>query len=618
MSAQLAASQLVRRGITAFVVLALLGVSLVIALPFIASTQLVRDRIVQEFQSWSGYSVKLGGAPTISVWPSIRAELSGVTLSGWGESNEEVVLTSEKVEIDLSAIAALGGDIVPTRVHFVRPHLKISWPENSLPRPKSPAAGKIRWAIEAARAAIEANPDAPELGKLPDGQIGVVEFSDATIVDASDGVGESRELLTSANGILQWPGFGRSLTLAASGEFNGESITADIRVAQPLLLFAGGSGALTVSFESEPLRLSFDGIADTSEPYFADGNILTSTTSLRELLEWTGADFDTNFAVGNTSLSGNMKGQPGSFKIEDAEIVLAENPGVGVLEIAILDGNPAVSGTLAFDELDLVSFLSALAILPVPVGGAHRDISSPAIGRLDVDMRLSANNASAGPVDLTDVAATVQINDNLATFDISDASGFGGNISTGFRVDRKSGRDSGEFRLLAADIDSGAIATALSIERMVPSARGKISIILNGPVDIPERFLSTANGSVSATFDAGTIANIDLPAFVERSKVGGFFALDEVADGTLAFERAELKATVENGVAKVEKAEARTPDRLITLAGIIPYIGRSLALSGKIEPMGEEPDAQDNLTFFVGGSWSSPFISAILTPPITE
>ncbi|MEX0344462.1 MAG: AsmA-like C-terminal region-containing protein [Rhizobiaceae bacterium] len=607
-----------KRGITAFAVIAIIVVALVVALPFIASTQLVRDRIAQEFGSWSGYRVRLNNAPSISVWPSIKAELTGVALLGWGEDDSNPVLTSEKVEIDLSAIAALGGDIVPTRVHFQSPRLRISWADRDLPKPKSPAAGKIRWAIETARSAIAEDPENPNLKAVPAGTVGVVEFTDATVIDSGND-DRGIELLTSANGILQWPSFQSSMTLAANGDFNGEIVSVDMRVEQPLLLFAGGAAQLMASVESEPLQLSYEGMADTRDPFFLDGQLQTSTPSLRDLLEWLGADTEAIYAVGNASLSGGLKGQPGSFKIEDAEIALAESSGMGALEFAVREGRPAVSGTLAFEELDLVSFLSALAILPAPSSsGPGIDISSPAIGRLDLDLRLSADNVTAGPIALNEVAATVQINDNLATFDISDASGFGGNISTGFRVDRKSGRDSGEFRLLAADIDSGAFASALGVERMAPNARGKISIILNGPVDVPRLFLRTAGGSVAATFDTGTIADIDLPSFIERSKAGGFFALDEVADGTLAFERAELKASVENGVATIEKAEARTSDRLITLAGIVPYIGRSLALSGKVQSNEEGDDVPENLTFFVGGSWNSPFISAILTPPVTE
>ena len=611
------ATQWARRGFTAISVLALAGALSVVALPFFASTELVRDRIVQEFESWSGYRVSVGGAPRISVWPSVKAELPDVTLSGWDDDEKRPVLRSDRVEIELSAIAALGGDIIPIRVRFIRPSIRVERSDQALPALISQPRGRPGWAIGSARAAIDRDPANPSIANLPDQAIGVVEFDDARILEVSARSDRETELAKNLGGLIQWSGYDRSLSVSASGEVNGETVEVDARVSQPLLLIAGGSTALTFTVDSTPLKMSFDGSADISEPLFVDGDIQLSTPSPREFLHWTGAGGEQAIAVGSTSISGRMRGKLNSLKIDDAEISLAENPGMGVLEVSFGEDNPALSGTLAFENLDLVSFLSALAISPSPTGGPNGDVSSPAIGRLNLDLRLSADNASAGPVALSDVAAAVQITDSLATFDISDASGFDGSISTGFRIDREAGQETGEFRLLATDIDSGDFAAALGVERMALNARGKLSVILNGPVAMPGAFLRTAGGSISATFDTGTIADFDLNGFVKRAGDGGFFALNEVAEGTLAFERAELKASVANGVVSIEKAEAKTADQILTLAGIVPYTGRSLALSGTVAPIDDEGTVAD-MIFFVGGSWGSPFISAVLPPPFAE
>ena len=58
---------------------------------------------------------------------------------------------------------------------------------------------------------------------------------------------------------------------------------------------------------------------------------------------------------------------------------------------------------------------------------------------------------------------------------------------------------------------------------------------------------------------------------------------------------------------------ARTANRTITLAGIVPYFERSLAMSGAIEPREKtEGTAGEASYFFVGGSWNSPFVSPSL------
>lgn len=610
------ASRFAKRSITALVGLTLAAVVLVAALPFIASTQIVRDRIAQEFSNWSGYRVTVHGAPRIDVWPSIRAELPDVALSGWGAGDQPPVLTGRTVEIDLSAIAALRGDIVPVKVRFVDPVLRIVRGDNGLPALRSPAGGKLRRAIEMARVAIDEDPANPDLSAIRANAFGTVEFSGARVVEAGGADGEETELLTDLTGSVQWPAFDRGLSLNATGMMNGEEVRIESQVIQPVLLLAGATAQLSLSVQSPPLQVSYDGIADIEEPLFIDGNLQFATPSLSDMLEWAGSDIGGTAAVGETAISGRLHGQVSAVKIEDAQITLGDSPGRGLVEIVFGDGPPVVSGTLAFDNLDLVAFLSAFSVLPASSGLSAEALERSLLGKFNLDMRLSAGSASAGPVQLTDVAAAVQVRDNLATFDISDATGFGGNISTGIRIDRASGKQTGEFRLLASGIDSAALAAAAGFDRMIPQARGKISVILNGPLAAPDTFLRTANGSIAATFDTGTIADIDLAALLERSKNGGFFALGDIGGGTLAFERAELKATMANGLARVEKAEARTAKQVIALSGLVPYLGRSLALSGRIMPTSAEDSEAVDMSFFVGGSWSAPFISAILPPPI--
>lgn len=234
--------------------------------------------------------------------------------------------------------------------------------------------------------------------------------------------------------------------------------------------------------------------------------------------------------------------------------------------------------------------------------------------QLSLDLRLSAAQATAGQVSLERVAATVRVKAGLASFDISDATAFSGNIQAGFRVERKDGGRFGEVRFLAEHIDGAAFLGALGEARLVPEARGTISAILKGPVSDWQSLPETASGTVSVRFGAGRMSGFDLAAFVDRVAKGGFFSLAEVSKGAVNFENAELKAQISNGVARLDKAEAVTPQGTVVLTGIVPYIGRSLALSGRLSTGGD--DAKPANVFFVGGSWGNPFISPVYAPAL--
>ena len=64
-----------------------------------------------------------------------------------------------------------------------------------------------------------------------------------------------------------------------------------------------------------------------------------------------------------SSVSSKVAVSTGRMKLDNTEIVLDNNPGMGVLDFAFTDALPIISGTLAFDTLDLRSFLSAFTPL---------------------------------------------------------------------------------------------------------------------------------------------------------------------------------------------------------------------------------------------------------------
>ncbi|TGV13666.1 AsmA family protein, partial [Mesorhizobium sp. M4B.F.Ca.ET.143.01.1.1] len=64
-------------------------------------------------------------------------------------------------------------------------------------------------------------------------------------------------------------------------------------------------------------------------------------------------------AIGAVSIASKVNASAGRVKFENTTVTLNNNPGMGALDFSVADGRPVVAGTLAFDTLDLRSFLSA-------------------------------------------------------------------------------------------------------------------------------------------------------------------------------------------------------------------------------------------------------------------
>lgn len=601
---------LIRKGIWAAVIAVLAIVLVVAALPLAASTRIVRDRIAYEISFWSGFRVTIGATPQLEVWPSFRAILDDVTLFEWGNAEGGPVIRAERVEVDLSALAALRGDISFSKVRLVRPVLRVETRgKEGVTTAASVAGGRIALAIASASQEVAANPTNPDAASLPSRPFGRVDFSEGRI-ELTQGNGGS-EIVEAVTGYLSWPELNKGATLSAAAVWRGEPVTVEASSEKPLVLLAGGNAPLTFGFKAKPINATFSGTANLSESHFVDGTIGVSSPSAADGLAWLRTEISPGAAIGAFSLTAQVTGSGNRFKFANTQLGLGGKEGMGSLEISLNEHVPSISGTLAFDSLDLSSFLSAFAMMPFDGNEAPKEIDTSFVDQVKLDLRLSAAEASAGTIGLTEVAATAQVQEGLIAFDISDATAFSGALQAGFRLNRRFSGTSGEFSLLASDIDTGALAAAAGAKRFLPKGPATISVLLKGDAEGWETMLDKAQGTISAKFGPGTLSGIDLAAFLKRCAQGGFFALNEVAAGSLAIDGAELKATVANGIARIDKAEAKSGPHTISVSGIIPYIGRGLALSGTVSG-GVENAEDSSVDFFAGGPWSAPFISPII------
>lgn len=599
---------LIRRSLWALAFAAGLLALGAVALPYAASTRLVRDRIAHEMSEWSGLEVSIGAAPEISVWPDLQANLTDVTLSRPGSAGKTPEITAERVEIELSALAALGGNVEFSRARFIRPIIRV---EDGTAVPALPGGGRIARAIETAREIVAEDRSAPDTGRLPGDEFGVVEFSDGKIVAA--GGGTETDIVTGFSGKIGWEALNGRANATAKGTYRGEQFTVDLASANPLMLFGGATTPVMVSLKSAPANLAFDGTASFGEKPYVEGQASFSAPSVRKIFEWSNADILHGSAIGAIAMESHVMGDTERVRFEDADISLDGNPANGALDLMLGGKLPKVAGTLAFDTLDLRSFLSAFTPLEPSAGTGPGIIDANFANRLNLDLRLSAAQATAGPIQLADVAATARVDEGLAAFDISDASAFGGNIQAGLRFDRKAGGSQVEMRLLASDVDGGALGAAAGMTRLVPVGRGTVSIILKGDGTSWSSLLAGANGSFSASFGQGALSGVDLEGLVTRAKESTSFTLDEVARDTSPIDAMELKANVAGGVATIDRAEVRSPLNRITLSGKAPLGGGGLELSGTAQPSpqaaGAAADAGTGTTFLISGPWRAPVVT---------
>jgi hypothetical protein len=68
----------------------------------------------------------------------------------------------------------------------------------------------------------------------------------------------------------------------------------------------------------------------------------------------------------------------------------------------------------------------------------------------------------------------------------------------------------------------------------------------------------------------------------------------------------EVNAILSRGAAIINMADLQFSSHEVRLAGAVPLLSGGVALGGHIAPVGDKPDG---LPFFVGGTWSRPFVT---------
>lgn len=597
----------VRRSVVVLAALAILVLLAIAAMPWIASTQIVRDRIAYELSVWSGYRVSLGEAPVIDVWPSFAATLNDVAFHEWAGGDNPPVLEADSLRVSMSALAALRGHVVLSGVSMQRPVLRLTKPGSVVDLPASPGGGRMVQAVDAARSIVGTNPSNPDTSALPSDAFGTVEFTDGRVIAV---LHDGAPIVSSLTGKITWPSLNRPASLTATGIWRGENISVEGSSIQPLMLLAGGNAAVQGSLKSTLLSGSFAGIANFAGDAFFDGQASLSSPSLRRMLEWSETPIGPGRAIGATSITARVQGTAKRLKLDAVELSLGDDIGRGVLDLAIANALPSISGTLAFDRLNLRSFMSAFS--PAAAGGRNLDdtIETDFADQILLDLRVSAKAATLGTVNLSKVAATAQVKGGLAAFDISDATAFGGIVQAGIRVDRADEEQTIEIRMMASDVDALALARELGNHSIVPEGKANISLILKGVGAKWNAVLSSAEGSLTATIGQGTLSGIDLATFRKKWAEGGFFALSDAAKGTLPFRGIDVKAVLSRGVARIEKGDILLQNEVISVGGIVPYLGRALALSGNFAKLGSDSTRGDpESAFFIGGGWDAPYVS---------
>ncbi|MEO1141713.1 MAG: AsmA family protein, partial [Pseudomonadota bacterium] len=113
--------------------------ALVVSIPFLLSSDIVRAGLLSNLKELTGRNVTFRGNPTISFQPFLGIEISELVVSGLPDANDQTpLLKVETVNAQLDILPALLGNVEITQYQLVRPELDLRIYQH----------GKANWEFE--------------------------------------------------------------------------------------------------------------------------------------------------------------------------------------------------------------------------------------------------------------------------------------------------------------------------------------------------------------------------------------------------------------------------------------------------------------------------------------
>jgi uncharacterized protein involved in outer membrane biogenesis len=391
---------------------------------------------------------------------------------------------------------------------------------------------------------------------------------------------------------------------------------------------------LKFAIKNKLLDWTFDGRIGLTKALHLVGTTDVDLTVARQLPWLSRLLPDSLNPAGGKPLAQNLKAKgaldwsANSMALSGAKLEIDGNEATGALSIDRRPKRPVLSGTLAFQTLDLTrhmphpasgttgeakpsamgagaGHLTAMALTLLQSWGPA-DRHMPLIALMDADLRVSSDKLVLGPVTLRRTAATVSNHGGKLLADVAAFEFDGG---------RGTGQISGDFtgpmmqvglRGRLDNLDAVRATTALFGTPFI-EGKGIVTVDLTGAGASLNDVVQNAKGRVTTVIPDGGRMAVDLRGLAAASQKRAVEGWSAGGRDQMSFDGLDAVFALANGVLKAEDtSQARVRDDLIKLTGTIDMPSSRLNLTAVGPFIGFSGQTPSSLQIF--GPWARPTV----------
>lgn len=628
--------------IGAFVLALLLIAFIAFGLPYLISTEAARSALLTRIHEITGRQIDFSGDPVLFFDPFFGVELKDVSFENISDNSDSLpILSAPGLKGKISIGAALTGKIDFDHIQFIRPHFNFKTYRSGFTNWAFPE-GKV-WSHMERSKQILAETEAgkmPDLSKLDLVNLGHFEIVDGVIVYDNEEHGWKEEF-TNVNGNLTWPNTRSAADFSGSAVWRGDVINLNGATELPIMVLSGGASPFVLELKSEPLNLAFSGEINRFSNLFFNGMLDVTAPSLQRAGGLLGIKLLPGIDLSDFTLGAKASGTLAQMAFDDAQIQLGGNLATGTLSYVHNDDKPGrISGTLAYDRLDVAALFGALENFPEQIDHAGFANIVSLFGALDTDFRLSAKTVNAGQFQIIDFAGAIAGSSKGIKLDIGNGtisgvavSGTAKLVMDGASAD-ENGEESGDqtglnsgggknrpLSLLGdlkfSGVDLSAMPFITQRSPLVPKGAANLSLTLRSGPHLPatQQILQNLAGQVNLSIKEGVLGGIALTRPTDKTAANQLSTANVFGSGkTMPIKDMTLTAHIQNGTAWLGASEFSSNDTKLRLTGKYAITGDRLALWGAMagerakdeDKSDKSTDWRRSLQFFIGGALAEP------------
>lgn len=383
----------------------------------------VRERLEVTLGAWIGTPVHLTGAVETHLMPSpgLRWTRAAVV-----DAHGVTRLDADEIELSIAAMPLLRGHVEVAGVTLRGARARIALAD--LPRPTAwperlAALPPLDLRFEAATLTLETAP----------GTTDTVDQIDARLVR------------TAGNGRFD---------LEVQARLRGESVALDASLpTEP-----AASARWRIEAAAPGAHLKAGGTRTPTATLGLAGTVSLEVPEAARFAGWAGFDQYADLIRAPLRLDATLASTPTVTTLTNLHLSLADAAASGSLAVTHGAGEPALSGTLAFDTLDFGSVEPLLGDgwKAIPLDRSHL---APAL-----DLRLSARRLKTARVELSNVGASLNLAAGRLNAEIGEATVWGRPVSAVVVGDIGIDGLSGRLRAVAKDLPAAEVGTLFEIE----------------------------------------------------------------------------------------------------------------------------------------------------------